>query len=122
MCICFGRRTLYCWTVARCGFNYSVEAVLGAILVMVVGHQKNSSPSIQFFLCFFVAMAVRHRLTLEPRCLGLMTSRRYGSLASSRVAEVGSTAASHERETLWREFFSDPSQWWDCRPEKMNPR
>jgi hypothetical protein len=22
------------------------------------------------------------------------------------------------REKLWREFFSDPSQWWDCRPEK----
>jgi len=51
-----------------------------------------------------------------------MTSRRYGSHASSRGGEVGSTAASHERETLWREFFSDPSQWWDCRPEKVNPR
>ncbi|CAM6019915.1 unnamed protein product [Sphagnum balticum] len=23
-----------------------------------------------------------------------------------------------EREKLWREFFSDPSQWWDGRPEK----
>jgi hypothetical protein len=24
-----------------------------------------------------------------------------------------------EREKLWREFFSDPSQWWDGRPEKV---
>jgi hypothetical protein len=50
-----------------------------------------------------------------------MTSLRYGSLASSRGGEVGSTAARHERDTLWREFFSDPSQWWDYRPEKVNP-
>ncbi len=24
-----------------------------------------------------------------------------------------------EREKLWRDFFSDPSQWWDHRPEKV---
>lgn len=24
------------------------------------------------------------------------------------------------REKLWREFFLDPSQWWDGRPEKMS--
>jgi len=23
-------------------------------------------------------------------------------------------------EKLWREFFSDPSQWWDNRTEKVN--
>jgi hypothetical protein len=23
------------------------------------------------------------------------------------------------REKLWREFFLDPSQWWDHRPEKV---
>jgi hypothetical protein len=22
-------------------------------------------------------------------------------------------------EKLWREFFADPSQWWDHRPEKV---
>jgi len=27
-----------------------------------------------------------------------------------------------KREKLWREFFSDPSQWWDGRPEKVNAR
>ncbi|CAM6061129.1 unnamed protein product [Sphagnum tenellum] len=27
-----------------------------------------------------------------------------------------------EREKLWRDFFSDPSQWWDHRPEKKNER
>ncbi|CAK9870037.1 unnamed protein product [Sphagnum jensenii] len=27
-----------------------------------------------------------------------------------------------QREKLWREFFSDPSQWWDHRSEKMNAR
>jgi hypothetical protein len=25
-----------------------------------------------------------------------------------------------QREKLWRKFFSDPSQWWDNRPEKVN--
>jgi hypothetical protein len=24
-----------------------------------------------------------------------------------------------QRENLWREFFSDPSQWWDHRSEKV---
>jgi len=23
-------------------------------------------------------------------------------------------------EKLWQQFFSDPSQWWDHRPEKVN--
>jgi hypothetical protein len=25
-----------------------------------------------------------------------------------------------QREKLWREFFSDPSQWWDHRSEKVS--
>jgi hypothetical protein len=25
-------------------------------------------------------------------------------------------------EKLWREFFSDPSQWWDHRSEKVNAK
>jgi hypothetical protein len=25
-----------------------------------------------------------------------------------------------QNEKLWREFFSDPSQWWDHRSEKVN--
>jgi hypothetical protein len=24
-----------------------------------------------------------------------------------------------QKEKLWREFFTDPSQWWDHRPEKV---
>jgi len=27
-----------------------------------------------------------------------------------------------QREKLWREFFLDPSQWWDHRSEKTNER
>ncbi|KAH8958034.1 hypothetical protein BDL97_07G123400 [Sphagnum fallax] len=27
-----------------------------------------------------------------------------------------------QKEKLWREFFTDPSQWWDHRPEKANER
>ncbi|CAK9225564.1 unnamed protein product [Sphagnum troendelagicum] len=27
-----------------------------------------------------------------------------------------------EREKLWREFFKDPSQWWDHRSEKTDTR
>jgi hypothetical protein len=25
-----------------------------------------------------------------------------------------------QKERLWQEFFSDPSQWWDHRLEKVN--
>jgi pentatricopeptide repeat protein len=27
-----------------------------------------------------------------------------------------------QTEKLWREFFVDPSHWWDHRPEKINER
>jgi len=27
-----------------------------------------------------------------------------------------------QKEKLWREFFLDPSQWWDHRSEKANER
>jgi hypothetical protein len=27
-----------------------------------------------------------------------------------------------QKEKLWREFFSDPSQWWDNRSEKVRHR
>jgi hypothetical protein len=44
------------------------------------------------------------------------------SFSSSSGGEVGASAAASKRETLWQEFFSDPSQWWDGRSEKVNPR
>jgi hypothetical protein len=32
------------------------------------------------------------------------------------------TLAAGQREKLWREFFLDPSQWWDHRSEKVSER
>jgi pentatricopeptide repeat protein len=64
-------------------------------------------------------MAMRQRLTLESsRCLG-----HRAALVSSWSGDLEQAAsASGHREEVWREFFSDPSQWWDCRPEKVNAR
>ncbi len=33
-----------------------------------------------------------------------------------------SSSRPESREKLWGEFFCDPSQWWDCRPETVNVR
>ncbi|KAH9535066.1 hypothetical protein CY35_17G034800 [Sphagnum magellanicum] len=66
-------------------------------------------------------MAMRQRLTLESRCSGLIASCGHRALVSSWSGHVGEAASGHT-EKVWREFFSDPSQWWDCRPEKVNAR
>jgi hypothetical protein len=69
-------------------------------------------------------MAVHcHRFVIESCCLGLLTCRGHRTLASSWGGQDGpAAAAASQTEILWREFFSDPSQWWDCRPEKVNVR
>ncbi|CAK9867352.1 unnamed protein product [Sphagnum jensenii] len=66
-------------------------------------------------------MAMRQRLALEWRCSGLIASCGHRALVSSWSGHVGKAASGHT-EKVWREFFSDPSQWWDCRPEKVNAR
>ncbi|KAH9532480.1 hypothetical protein CY35_19G097600 [Sphagnum magellanicum] len=66
-------------------------------------------------------MAMRQRLALESRCSGLIASCGHIALASSWSGHDGKVASGHT-EKVWREFFSDPSQWWDCRPEKVNAR
>ncbi|KAH9530503.1 hypothetical protein CY35_20G006400 [Sphagnum magellanicum] len=66
-------------------------------------------------------MAMRQRLTLESRCSGLIASCGHRALVSSWSGHDGKVASSHT-EKVWREFFSDPSQWWDCRLEKVNAR
>jgi hypothetical protein len=35
-----------------------------------------------------------------------------------KLLDLNAVPAGH-REKLWREFFLDPSQWWDHRPEKV---
>ncbi|CAM6018627.1 unnamed protein product [Sphagnum balticum] len=47
---------------------------------------------------------------------------RSGSLLDHKAA-VAAAPPSHgedggQREKRWQEFFLDPSQWWDHRPEK----
>ncbi len=64
---------------------------------------------------------MRQRLALESRCSGLIASCGHIALVSSWSGHDGKVASGHT-EKVWREFFSDPSQWWDCRPEKVNAR
>jgi pentatricopeptide repeat protein len=66
-------------------------------------------------------MAIRQGLTLESRFSGLIASCGHRALVSSWSGHVGQAASGH-REKVWREFFSEPSQWWDCWPEKVNAR
>ncbi len=66
-------------------------------------------------------MAMRQRLTLESCCSELIASWGHRALVSSSSGHVGQAASGH-REKVWRDFFSDPSQWWDCRLEKVNAR
>jgi len=42
---------------------------------------------------------------------------------SSEVVCFGTlftAVAANKKEKRWREFFSDPSQWWDHRSEKVS--
>ncbi len=66
-------------------------------------------------------MAMCQRLTLESCCSELIASWGHRALVSSWSGHVGQAASGH-REKVWQEFFSDPSQWWDCRLEKVNAR
>ncbi|KAH9573419.1 hypothetical protein CY35_02G208400 [Sphagnum magellanicum] len=66
-------------------------------------------------------MAMRQRLALESRCSGPIASCGHIALVSSWSGHDGKVASGHT-EKVWREFFSDPSQWWDCRPGKVNAR
>jgi len=42
--------------------------------------------------------------------------RTLASSSSGNLQRLG------QKEKLWREFFSDPSQWWDNRSEKVNAK
>jgi len=69
-----------------------------------------------------VVMAVHHELTLE-----LHRSRTYSDLWQQSTCVTtwggkGGPTTADQRETLWQQFFTDPSQWWDCRPEKVTER
>jgi hypothetical protein len=69
-----------------------------------------------------MVMAVRLRcIVLDSRRIAYIVARSRRAIATSWDGKVGMTAST-QREKLWREFFSDPSQWWDCRPEKVNVR
>ncbi|CAK9227526.1 unnamed protein product [Sphagnum troendelagicum] len=64
-------------------------------------------------------MAECYRLTFESCRLRHILTWSHRALATSSGGNVRAVAAGR-REKLWRQFFSDPSQWWDCRPEKVN--
>ncbi|KAH9571029.1 hypothetical protein CY35_02G072600 [Sphagnum magellanicum] len=64
-------------------------------------------------------MAECHRLTFESCHLRHILTWSHRALATSSGGNVRAVAAGRI-EKLWQHFFSDPSQWWDCRPEKVN--
>ncbi|CAK9238066.1 unnamed protein product [Sphagnum troendelagicum] len=64
-------------------------------------------------------MAECHRLTFQSCRLRHILTWSHRALATSSGGNVRAVAAVCI-EKLWRQFFSDPSQWWDCRPEKVN--
>ncbi|KAH8939546.1 hypothetical protein BDL97_15G042500 [Sphagnum fallax] len=64
-------------------------------------------------------MAECHRLTFESCRLRHILTWSHRALATSSGGNLRAVAAGRI-EKLWRQFFSDPSQWWDCRPEKVN--
>ena len=64
-------------------------------------------------------MAECHRLTFESCRLRHILTWSHRALATSSGGNVRAVTAGRI-EKLWRQFFSDPSQWWDCRPEKVN--
>ncbi|CAK9866876.1 unnamed protein product [Sphagnum jensenii] len=70
---------------------------------------------------FLVAMAMCHRLSLDSQQTGHIVTSGNRTLATTRGGNVGPTVA-YPAEKLWRQFFSDPSQWCDCRQEKVNER
>ncbi|KAJ7532424.1 hypothetical protein O6H91_13G002800 [Diphasiastrum complanatum] len=43
------------------------------------------------------------------------------SSSSLSTSQISSSPASRTKQ-LWEEFFSDPSQWWDTRSDKKNPK
>ena len=46
-----------------------------------------------------------------------------GDLQEAPVAESsGSSVADEGEDYLWRQYFSDPSQWWDNWKNKRNPK
>ncbi|KAH8940749.1 hypothetical protein BDL97_14G001600 [Sphagnum fallax] len=64
-------------------------------------------------------MAECYRLTFESCRLRHILTWSHRALATSSGGNVRAVAAGRI-EKLWRQFFSDPSQWWDCGPEKVN--
>ncbi len=91
-------------------------------LVPLLGHWGIPSPSIRLLRQIFGVMAARHRLIVEWRRLGHVVSCGSRAVASNWGGKGGPTAAGQRIETLWRQFFSDPSHWWDCRSEKATAR
>ncbi|KAH8964129.1 hypothetical protein BDL97_04G048000 [Sphagnum fallax] len=70
-----------------------------------------------------MVIAVRlRRIILDSRRLGYLVACSRRAIATTSWGGMVGVTASRQREKLWREFFSDPSQWWDCRPEKVNVR
>jgi hypothetical protein len=68
-------------------------------------------------------MAVRKTITSDAGRFGLILSSDLCNRAlASWSGELEPTAEAKfsgtQNEKLWREFFSDPSQWWDHRSEK----
>ncbi|CAK9275513.1 unnamed protein product [Sphagnum jensenii] len=66
-----------------------------------------------------------HQLRVAANSGLLCCNRGLASDGGDLVAATAANPFSEQRRTienLWQEFFSDPSQWWDHRLEKVNAR
>jgi hypothetical protein len=70
----------------------------------------------------FAMDSMHHRLTLEScqwHTVTCCSSRVLATTWGGKARPIAA-AADGQRWTLWRQFFSNPLQWWDCRLEKVD--
>ncbi len=116
-----------CWVfpmIGRCGKVLNqchAEAVCGCGTGAIVRASTDFKSLNSVASSKPVVMAVHHQLTLELHRLGRIVTCGNRALVTTWGGKGGPTTAD-QRETLGQQFFTDPSQWWDRRPEKVTER
>jgi pentatricopeptide repeat protein len=77
---------------------------------------RSTRTSLLLRLCVHPQFHFTHRQLLQ--CTSLLP-RAHRIETEAALRDHGNFPGG-QREKLWREFFSDPSQWWDHRAEKAN--
>jgi hypothetical protein len=78
------------------------------VFVIFIGFEETT---FEFHWFRYVSYAHRHRKSLPPVRMRL-TWMKHVAVDSGEPQSV---------EELWKEYFADPSQWWDNRADKVGP-